>query len=44
MNWVLKMMGFKNHDSSINRALLKHEKNNVLSFADKLFYWWFFHT
>ena len=44
MNWVLKLFGFKNHDSSINRSLIRHEKKHRHNYTDSIYYWWFFHT
>ena len=44
MNCLLKLLGFKNHDSSLNRDLIRDEKRKWNSPTDKFYYWWFFHT
>jgi len=43
MNCLLKMLGFKTHDS-INRDLIRHEKREFYYFTDTFYYWCFFHT
>jgi len=37
-------MGFKNHELSLNQALVNDEDKGLHTYTDKFFYWYFFHT